>query len=56
MEDPYLDKEQITVLKNDEKHKAENLLMVDLLRKDLSKCCELGPVKVTKVYEIESYD
>ena len=55
LSDPYKDNEQKNILRNDEKNISENLMIVDLLRNDLSKCCELGSVKVTKLFEIESY-
>jgi para-aminobenzoate synthetase component 1 len=55
LSDPYKDNEQKNILRNDEKNISENLMIVDLLRNDLSKCCDLGSVKVTKLFEIESY-
>ena len=42
-------------LSNSKKDQAENVMIVDLLRNDISKNCALGSVKVPKLFDIESY-
>jgi len=52
---PKLDKIIAKSLRNSEKDRAENLMIVDLMRNDLSRCCELGSVEVPALFEVHSF-
>ncbi len=49
------DSEAADALFSDAKQRAENLMIVDLLRNDLSRVAEAGSVRVPALFEIETY-
>jgi para-aminobenzoate synthetase / 4-amino-4-deoxychorismate lyase len=53
--DPIADAAAIEALRTDPKQRAENLMIVDLLRNDLSRVSEQGSVEVPELFKVETY-
>jgi len=53
--DPKRDRALADELRASDKDRAENVMIVDLLRNDLGKSCVPGSVHATKVFDVESF-
>ena len=49
------DKANIEWLAQSDKNRAENVMIVDMIRNDMGQIAELGSVEVTKLFDIERY-
>nr|WP_320049887.1 aminodeoxychorismate synthase component I [uncultured Desulfuromonas sp.] len=52
---PQDDQQRARELQHSEKNRAENLMIVDMLRNDLGRLAETGSVQVPELYHLEEY-
>ncbi|WP_051588222.1 aminodeoxychorismate synthase component I [Actibacterium mucosum] len=52
---PVQDQAHRNALQRSEKDRAENLMIVDLLRNDVSRIAQVGSVEVPKLFDVETY-
>ena len=55
MADTYDDKQAVANLAADSKNRAENLMIVDMVRNDMGRIAETGSVKVDKMFHVDTY-
>ena len=53
--DPIADRRARSRLEASEKDRAENLMIVDLLRNDLGRSCAPGSIRVPQLFEVQSF-
>ncbi len=49
------DREQAEWLYHSEKNRAENVMIVDMVRNDMGRIADIGSVHVSRLYEVEKY-
>jgi para-aminobenzoate synthetase/4-amino-4-deoxychorismate lyase len=53
--DPEIDRQRAAALANDPKNRAENLMIVDLLRNDLGRIAQTGTVQTSELFKVRHF-
>ncbi len=54
--DAQEDAQAMLRLQNDEKNRSEHIMIVDLLRNDFGRICEIGSVRAENLFSVEKYE